>query len=67
MPHDINGNLLKEGDQVSCLFVVKSITTGEEYCNVTLETVEPMYPGTHKTTLTANAKQVALIPAPVGA
>jgi hypothetical protein len=62
MPHDKNGNLLVKGDRVSLECVVKEVTSqGEEYCNVTLETVEPMYPGTHKTVVTANAKQVVRI------
>jgi hypothetical protein len=63
MPHDMNGNLLKPGDRVSMWFDVKVVQTGDEYCNLTLESVEPMYPGNSKTGLSVNAKQVALIPA----
>lgn len=58
MPHDRNGKLLEAGDSVKIDAVVKSVMTGEEYCNVTVETVEPMYPGDYKTTITLNAKQV---------
>jgi hypothetical protein len=58
MPHDKNGALISEGDKVLVRCTVKSVTPGEEYCNVTLETVEPMYPSTNKDTIVLNAKQV---------
>lgn len=58
MPHDKNGALLKEGDVVTIRATVRSISSGEEYCNVTLETTEPMYPGDYKSGITLNAKQV---------
>lgn len=58
MPHDKNGQLLKEGDLVNVPCVVKSITTGEEFCNLSVETTEPMYPGDQKNFITLNAKQV---------
>ncbi len=60
MPHDKNGNLLKEGDTVLIEATVRTIQTGEEYCNLTVDTVEPMYPGDSKTAITLNAKQVRL-------
>jgi hypothetical protein len=37
------------------------VSTGEEYCNVNLETVEPMFPGEYKSAITLNAKQVELV------
>lgn len=61
MPHDKNGQVIKVGDRVTVECEVKSITAGEEYCNLSAETVEPMFPGTTKTGLTLNAKQVVLV------
>jgi hypothetical protein len=58
MPHDKNGNLLSVGDRVNIVGVVKEIQPGDEFCNVTLETTEPMYPGDQKTAIVLNAKQV---------
>lgn len=58
MPHDKNGVLLQVGDRVIIPAVVKSITMSEEFCNVTLETVEPMFPSDRHDTVTLNAKQV---------
>ena len=58
MPHDKNGQLLAVGDKVTIEAVVTSVQTGEEYCNVGVETIEPMFPGEHKTGITLNAKQV---------
>jgi len=58
MPHDKNGNQLKPGDQVIVRATVSDVHAGEEYCNVNLETDEPMFPGDHKTPITLNTKQV---------
>lgn len=58
MPHDKNGVLLQVGDRVIIPAVVKSITMSEEFCNVTLETAEPMFPSDRHDTVTLNAKQV---------
>lgn len=58
MPHDRDGNPLNAGDLVTVQAVVKAVQVGDEYCNVTLETVEVMYPSENKSTLTLNAKQV---------
>lgn len=58
MPHDLQGNLLKEGDYVWIPAVVKSITTNEDYCNCTCDTTEFMYPGNSVCTIVLNAKQV---------
>jgi len=58
MPHDRKGNLLNVGDHVVIEATVTQVQTGEEYCNVTLETIEPMYPGDSRSTLSLNAKQV---------
>lgn len=64
MPHDKNGALLVEGDRVLIPCIVRSVTTGEEFCNVTLETEEPMFPGNQKTSITLNAKQVERVTTP---
>lgn len=58
MPHDIHGTLLQVGDAVLVPAVVTQITMTEEYCNVTVETREPMFPTTNKNTIVLNAKQV---------
>lgn len=58
MPHDIDGREIKAGDRVTIECIVRTVSTGLEYCNVTMDTVEPMFPGEHKTCYTANAKQV---------
>jgi len=60
MPHDMNGNVLKAGDAVVVPCTVKEIQTGEEYCNVTLETNFVLYPGDARTSIVLNARQVAL-------
>lgn len=62
MPHDKNGVILAVGDRVTVEFTVTSVSTGDEYCNVNLESVEPMYPGPHKTTLGAvNTRQTVKV------
>lgn len=58
MPHDKNGQVLSIGDTVLIEAKVKNVYTGDEYCNVELETVEVMYPGENKSGITLNAKQV---------
>lgn len=58
MPHDANGKLLKVGDTVNVRCQVQDIFQTEEYCNLTLKTNLPMFPGTDLTTIVLNAKQV---------
>jgi hypothetical protein len=59
MPHDAKGRLLKEGDVVLVPFTVTMVSTGENYCNVNLESVIGMPPDGTKTNLGAiNTKQV---------
>ncbi len=64
MPHDKNGNPLKAGDVVLIRARVKQVMAGEEYCNVDVETVEPMPPYEGGTTIVLNTKQVELETAP---
>ena len=58
MPHDKNNNVLAVGDSVIIRAKITSIQMGEEYCNLSAETDEKMYPGENKSTMTLNAKQV---------
>ena len=58
MPHDISGQPLREGDEVLIRARVVRIDSGDNYCNVSLETVQPMYPGEHKSAITLNTRQV---------
>ena len=58
MPHDKNGNLLSVGDTVNVSCRIKAIHDTEGYCNVDLETLQPMYPSDNKSFLVLNAKQV---------
>lgn len=58
MPHDKNGTLLQVGDVVIIEAVVKEIYASEEYCNVRMETVNPMPPYKDGTGITLNTKQV---------
>ena len=57
MPHDRNGRVLEVGDHVLVPCVVDSITTGEEYCNVTLKTLINMPPKDYPETIVLNTKQ----------
>ncbi len=61
MPHDRKGNPLAPADRVSIPAVVKSVQPGEEFCNVTLVTEEPMPPYTEGSSLTLNTRQVEKI------
>jgi len=63
MPHDKNGKLVENGARVRVDFIVTNVyqTEGDGYCNASLETVEPMFPGQHKTSLTVNTKQVEVV------
>lgn len=64
MPHDACGNELNPGDEVIVRCRVTQITSnGSDYCNVALETVEPMFPGEYKTSISLNAKQTERVPA----
>jgi len=58
MPHYRNGNILEVGDEVMVPAKITSVQAGLEYCNLTVETIEPMYPGDSKNTITLNTKQV---------
>lgn len=63
MPHDINGDELHVGDLVTVRCRVKELHLTEEFCNVTLETTEKMFPGEHYSGMVLNAKQTVKVPA----
>lgn len=44
MPHTRDGQLVNVGDVLYLPCKVKSVQTGEEFCNVDVETVYPMPP-----------------------
>lgn len=58
MPHDKHGQLLQPGDVVNVPCVVESVVAQDEYCNVTLKTIDPMPPYDVPNTITLNARQV---------
>ena len=61
MPHDAKGNPIKVGDRVLIECTVERVDAGEEYCNVSLKTIHPMYPGEYKSDVCLNATQVEVI------
>lgn len=58
MPHDRDGRVLSVGDDVLVPCHVKELHMTEEFCNVTLETSQPMYPSENRSGIVLNAKQV---------
>lgn len=67
MPHDANGNPLKEGDKVFMQGTITSILPSEDYCNCAVELDLPMPPDNTKTVVSSiNCKQVYLSPVQAG-
>ena len=62
MPHDKNGVLLKVNDIVTVSCVITGISPSEDYCNLSLMTVEQMPPTNDRSYLSLNAKQVVKAP-----
>lgn len=60
MPHDCEGSKIKVGDQVILRATVKSVQEGDEFCNLTVDTLIPMHPTDQPTTITLNTRQVQL-------
>jgi hypothetical protein len=54
----MKGRKLKAGDKVNVPCIVKEVSPGAEYCNVTLATAVPMPPYTEPTSIVLNTKQV---------
>lgn len=51
--HDRNGNVLKSGDVVLVEAVVTQVSPGDDYCNVTIKTVDGRRPDVAKETISA--------------
>ena len=60
MPHDIDGKEFKVGDIVLVECKITEIHMTEEYCNVNLETTQPMYPTQDRNHIVLNGRQVRL-------
>lgn len=60
MPHDIDGSEFHVGDIVQVECKITEIHMTEEYCNISLETIQKMYPSENRTNLVLNGKQVRL-------
>lgn len=58
MPHDKNGKELKAGDLVTVTCRVVQTFSYLDYCNVNLETCEPMSPDAHYCGVSLNSRQV---------
>lgn len=51
--HDRNGTLLKQGDLVTVTARITQLSEGENYCNVSLETLDGRRPDGSKETIGA--------------
>lgn len=60
MPHDKNGEELKVGDVVHLKCTITHLSENAEYCNCTIQSVEPVHPSNHQTgtIVSLNTKQV---------
>jgi len=58
MPHDRDGKTVNVRDEVLVPCRVTAIHDTDDYCNLNLETLHPMYPGTWPSQLTLNVRQV---------
>ena len=61
--HDRNGQPLNVGDRVLIPGVITRAQTGTDFCNITVETDEKMFPGEYKSEISLNAKQVEKVAA----
>lgn len=61
MPHDRKGQQLKIGDIVMIPAIITGVDRHDEYINVAVDTIEPMFPGEHKTPILLNAHQVEIV------
>lgn len=53
MPHDVNGKVLAVGDEVILRAKVTTVCPGEEYCNISIESVHGRKPDGLKETMSA--------------
>lgn len=58
--HDRNGTPLKVGDTVTLELKITAAYAGEDYCNVTAQSVDGRKPDGHKETFTGNAAVLVL-------
>lgn len=58
MPHDYNGELIQVGDIVYLVGKVSQITTGEEFCNIMVDSTLPAKPAGAMASFWFNANQV---------
>lgn len=66
MPHDRDGRPLRVGDVAIVPVIIKEIHQTADWCNVTVETSEPMWPGHKYTTIVLNSAQVIGMEVPQG-
>ena len=59
--HDKNGKPLVKGDKVTVQFVIRECSPDHDFCNCTLDTIEPMPGNGHRCCLVLNTKQVEKI------
>lgn len=59
--HDKNGNPLAVGDRITIEAEVIRCDPGEEFCNVQVRTIEPMYPSDRRDTITLNTRQLVKV------
>jgi hypothetical protein len=59
--HDRDGKPLAVGDTVTIAFVITDTSATEDYCNVQLQTVEPMFPSNRFDKYWFNAKQTVKV------
>lgn len=64
MPHDRRNRELQDGDLVNVPCRIKRVSTEADYCNVELETVEPMPGNNTCTSMHLNTRQVELVSRP---
>ena len=60
MPHDRNGKLLRDGDEVVLKGIIKGIMAAAEYSNAYVE-VAPMPPYTDPYIISINTRQTELV------
>lgn len=61
MPSDRKGEPVRVGDFVMIPAVVTEIHSQDEFINVVMETMDPMYPARHKTQIILNAHQIEVV------
>lgn len=64
MPHDKNGKLLKEGDEVLLRCRVTAVHEGETACNITAQATERPEGETYIPTIAGNSRFYELVEAP---